>query len=119
MILGSHPEIEAILPPNRYSVRDLPITVTRVYCGGVKINSCCMKLHFVSLYDPCMMHDLFFSVKLPYPQFLLLPHNFLVKKLLLLELIESQTYITIEMTVFSIIFTNKSQYTYTSSIVPG
>ena len=27
---------------------------------GVKINSCCMKSQFVSLYDACMMHDLFY-----------------------------------------------------------
>ena len=43
-------------------------------CGGVKINSCCMKLHFVSLYDACMMHDLFLC-NAPLPH-----NNFLVKK---------------------------------------
>ena len=30
------------------------------YSVGVKINSCCMKLHFVILYDACMMYDLFY-----------------------------------------------------------
>ena len=73
VVVQTHPEIEAILSslfamyltleiyytyyPSYYRYR----RVTRVYCGGVKINSCCMKLHFVSLYDACMMHDLFFT----------------------------------------------------------